>query len=90
MYDNGLLCVPDALTERVSSAYHCLVGHSGVSRFSQEIKRRFPISDSIHNGDIIENIRFECPICQASENPNCKHEINFAFTPILKGVMKSI
>jgi len=90
MYEIGLLCVPEAITKRVLSAHHCLMGHSGVARFCHELKRRFKIFDSINITKLVQEIRLECRVCQGAEPPNENMKSPIHYNAVMEGFMNSI
>jgi hypothetical protein len=85
---NGKLCVPEDLALQLLHDWHCgPLGHAGVAKMEQVIKKKFEIVD-LHN--LLAKLKGGCQICQASDNPSWSIPGEWISTPIPPVFMDSI
>ena len=66
----GLICVPETLTEFVMRECHKAMGHTGIQKLTVEAKRRYRFPDQTHVENLAQHVRSSCAVCQACDHPN--------------------
>ena len=90
LYVDDLLCVPEALAQRLVKELHELHGHTGREALKRELERRYVFGNQVKVDGLIKRVRESCGVCQATEPPNWATRGNLFFTPVPRYVMDHV
>src|SRR5574338_495835 len=69
---------------------HVAVGHVGVRKLTNEVKRRYNIPPSVSLSNIVSRVRRSCLTCQACVPPNWSTELPITCNPVPEKIMTSV
>ena len=87
---DGRICIPENLVEEVIREQHVYMGHIGIQRLANEVKRRYALPGQVKLLEVVRDVRRRCAICQACEPPNWNTSLPIRYTPVPTHIMTSV
>jgi hypothetical protein len=90
LYRDGLLCIPECLTQLVIRAHHAQVGHPGGERLWAELGRWYLFACEFKAKGYTARVQTECEICQVTESTRGSYRCHIESTPVPPYIMDSV
>ena len=90
LYYGEKLCVPEAEIWRLVREHHEWNGHVNNTKLAHDMELRFEFPPTVGVAKVLDRVRKNCLVCQASHPPNWSVKQPIVMTPIPPRVMSSV